>query len=212
MNGVTITDVIITEESLKAWSEPLKTWFKILDQYHAHHVAKKDPDVAYWYNERATLSTLAGALWRSGDQALVLEEYSTSRVGNGPHAIPGRTDLWCKIGNTEYTVEAKQDEHFAYPAQPETLETRASTQLTWAEAQCATDKYGGPNRIAMAFMVPSLQNEPAKKDMCKWIDAVGRFKEAHMKAYYFKLPAVQSQINQRFFPGVILLGKLVLTG
>lgn len=195
-----ICNVTVARDDFRVWKKPLCEWFKVLDEYLEANPG--EPDVAYWHNERATLSTVAGALWRSG--FIVLEEYRTLRGGGGPDARRGRTDLWCRLGGDEYTVEAKQGWNLSYPCTPENLIQGANTQLKQAMAQCATDNYGGKNRLAMVFMVPSLLENPSNVD--KWVQKVEDFR-ADLKAYYFKLPAPQSTRNQRYFPGVVLLAR-----
>ncbi len=191
---------------MTAWDAPLRQWFTILDEYEAAQSAPGEPDVAYWYNERATLSTLAGALWRSG--ALVLEEYRTRRGGNGPDGTSGRADLWCRYEGSDYTIEAKQDAKMSYPATPASLAPWAAAQLTWASAQCSSDNFGGKTRLALVFMVPSLLAAPTD-DVLVALSGAAEQLEADLKATYLKTAAPRSPINGRHFPGVILLGRLV---
>jgi len=202
---VTMRDVWTTK-ALAGWAAPLQRWFEVLDQYR--DAASSGPDVAYWYNERATLSTLAGALWLSG--CMVLEEYRTVRGGDGSLA-PGRADLWCKIGAAEYTVEAKQGPKLSYPAKHETLASWADLQLAAASAQCITDNYGGTNRLAMVFIVPSLRELPTDATLTKWMEAIRSF-NADLKASYLDANEPQAKTataKGRFFPGVVLLARLV---
>jgi hypothetical protein len=175
----------------------------VLDAYRK---ANDSQDVAYWYNERATLSTLAGALWLSG--GLVLEEYCTTRGSDGPDSGAGRTDLWCRLEGAEYTVEAKQHPKASYPALPRSLGPWATVQLAWASAQCLTDDFGAEKRLAMVFMVPSLLAAPSADALDEWIQAISSF-PADLKAHYLGADAPQSPRNHRYFPGVILLGRMV---
>ncbi len=188
--------------NLALWEAPLLRWFEVLDEFRR---VNDNKDEAFWYNERATLSTLAGALWRSG--WMVLEEYSTAREGQGSESGAGRTDLWCRLGADEFTVEAKQDFKCAYPSKPETLQSRAELQLSWACVQCATDKWGAKSRLALVFMVPSLRLDPTEDSLGRWIDAVEAFR-ADLKVHYFNIPAMKSSKTGRFYPGVVLLGRL----
>ncbi|MCL2722875.1 MAG: hypothetical protein FWD69_00410 [Polyangiaceae bacterium] len=193
-----------TKESVARWEAPLWQWFKVLDQYGD---AVPD-DVAYWYNERATLSTLAGALWRSG--GVVLEEYSTVRVDDGSRALEshGRVDLWCKIGEADYTIEAKQ----GYCKGHKEFNSLAADRLKEASNQCNTDKYPGTYQLAMVFIVPSLKERPT--DMREWVDVVQSFNAdlADLKALYLDVEGPQSKMGEakdRYFPGVVLLARLV---
>jgi hypothetical protein len=61
-------------------------------------------DCPWWYNERASISILAGAIWNT--RGIALEEYA-SRKRKGRANSHGRCDLYFKLGNTEYVTEAK---------------------------------------------------------------------------------------------------------
>ena len=90
------------DESLKL--EPvLSTWLEL----NRYCVQNWEEDVPWRYNERATLSYFAGAIWRSGGFAL--EEYSTqkSKSVGAEYSKKGRGDLWFELGCREYDVEAK---------------------------------------------------------------------------------------------------------
>lgn len=149
---------------------------------------------------------MAGALWLSGH--LVLEEYATRRHGGGPLVGAGRTDLWCRIDANDYTIEAKQDVKLSYPATPRSLAARASMQLQTASSQCANDAYGAQNRIAMVFIVPSLNAQPSLPVLDAWINAVTAI-DADIKAHYLSTAAPQSAKTMRFYPGVVLIAKVI---
>lgn len=192
-----------TTDALASWKPPLREWFAVLDEYRG--TSADLHDLAYWYNERATLSTLAGALWRTG--CVVLEEYRTTRSGPVRDGVAGRADLWCRIASDEYTVEAKQSPKLSYPRRPGTLVRAVETQIKEASVQCASDRHGGSNRLAMVFVVPKLRAIPTNETLSQWVAAVTRF-PADAKAYYFDLNAVQA-VNGYYFPGVALLARLL---
>jgi hypothetical protein len=60
----------------------------------------------------------------------------------------------------------------------------------------------------MVFMVPRLREQPTEGDLEAWAKAVATFR-ADMKAYDLRTPALRSSTNGRFFPGVILLARIV---
>jgi hypothetical protein len=87
-----------------------KEWIKILTEFAEQW--KRDRDVPWWYNERASLSLFAGAIWRAGGHCL--EEYSdqkraigrrTKRIGN---FYIGRVDLFFTWHGIDFIAEAKQ--------------------------------------------------------------------------------------------------------
>src|SRR5881409_3201729 len=62
-----------------------------------------------WYNERAVLSLLAGAIWLEGGFAL--EEYAADKretERNRRAKYSGRVDLYLKLGRNEFIAEAKR--------------------------------------------------------------------------------------------------------
>jgi hypothetical protein len=58
----------------------------------------------YWYNERANVGALAGAVWKQGGMAL--EEYPAEK-GSPGHKQDGRVDLFASIGDNKTIFEAK---------------------------------------------------------------------------------------------------------
>ena len=74
---------------------------------------KRAGDVPWWYNERASLSVFAGAIWRAGGHCF--EEYSdekrdfrrrSHRLGKG---YPGRVDLYLSWRRFDFIAEAKDN-------------------------------------------------------------------------------------------------------
>lgn len=61
-------------------------------------------DCPWWYNERASISTLAGAVWNAG--GIALEEYASRKRKAGRNTL-GRCDLYFRIEKEEYVAEAK---------------------------------------------------------------------------------------------------------
>jgi hypothetical protein len=72
---------------------------------------RDEGDVPWWYNERASLSVLSGAVWRSGGEAF--EEYSdykrgiSRRTGRFSKEYAGRIDFYFNVNDREFKGEAK---------------------------------------------------------------------------------------------------------
>lgn len=69
-----------------------------------------DDDAPWWYNERASVSQLAGAIWRCRPRikpAWVLEEFSVERSVDDRRGY-GRCDLLIDLGKLRLITEAKQ--------------------------------------------------------------------------------------------------------
>ena len=112
-------------------------------------------DCPWWYNERASISTLAGAVWNAGGTAL--EEYS-SKKRKGRRSAYGRCDLYFRIGRDEYVTEAKQcwlsaGRHAIY------MERNVRSRLNDAcedAKRTAIDLRGGETILGILFIVPCV--------------------------------------------------------
>lgn len=85
----------------------VQTMFNIIDGYIEYHRDLKSFDVPYHYNERATLSIFAGAIWRSHPDNYVLEEFCTDKSGTDL-CYRGRQDIWFRMSGQSCCAEAKQ--------------------------------------------------------------------------------------------------------
>jgi hypothetical protein len=80
----------------------LKQWIVVIKDFCDYCEGE---DAPYWYNERPSLGTLAGAIWKAG--GFVLEEYrGTKRYRK--KKWEGRVDLYFSWKNKGYVIEAKQ--------------------------------------------------------------------------------------------------------
>ena len=98
------TGITIRYEKLRRHFSPiLEEWTKLICRYTEEYDPK---DALYWYNERATLSTLAHAIVRTN--SIALEEYRMKKHSIHDGQWEGRADLFFVCGKTEYVAEAKQ--------------------------------------------------------------------------------------------------------
>ncbi|WP_437528252.1 hypothetical protein WME79_44565 [Sorangium sp. So ce726] len=187
-----------TSHAFEPWKEPLHIWFSLLDKYASIY---KNEDAAYWYNERATLSSFVGALWRS--DAVALEEYRCSRRFGG-QPVPGRTDLWFQLGPSEYVVEAKQ----CWPCRASRLPEYAKGPFDSATSQLHAEVDGGASRVALLFVVPSLAGQPDASFADEWIQVASKI-SADVRAWYFPttMRTLKSRRTLRFYPGILLLAR-----
>ncbi|HBL01359.1 MAG TPA: hypothetical protein DDZ61_01820 [Aeromonas salmonicida] len=93
--------------------------FDIIHREYAHSYSNYEKgtyDLAYFYNERANISILSGAIWRQREcKTLVLEEYSTGKEKQECDnqvidliGYRGRRDLWFCLNDQQFRCEAKQ--------------------------------------------------------------------------------------------------------
>jgi hypothetical protein len=96
------------DNALSFLSGPMKEMFAIMDRYVDDHKSDGYVDMPYHYNERATLSILAGAIWRSDANNLVLEEFGTQKKwSEGEYR--GRRDIWFRASGRRCFGEVKQE-------------------------------------------------------------------------------------------------------
>lgn len=97
-----------TGNCLSFLTAPLREMFGIMDRY----IDKRTKqglwsDRPYNLNERATLSVLAGAIWRSSSDNFVFEEFCGDKVACSG-AYRGRHDIWFLAEGKHCSGEAKQ--------------------------------------------------------------------------------------------------------
>lgn len=182
--------------SLKSQLGPvLEEWRKI----HWEYKKGQSEDALYFYNEIATLSTFAGALWRHGH--LVLQEYAAYK---GPRQNkPGRADIWFRLGCQELVAEAKQ--RWPRRLNNDAVESAFTAAIGDAEE---TQKVG--RRLALAIITPSLPKEKSDKAegiIRDFIEILKKTKCAFL-AYEFRQPESPTW-KDRLYPGVVLLGQLI---
>lgn len=98
--------VIVRTETFRSHFLPiLKKWADIIEQYTNNY---NNDDALYWYNERATLSTLAGAIWKENKNNFVLEEFRIDKRSKRDGNYKGRADMYFTYGRKQYIVESKQ--------------------------------------------------------------------------------------------------------
>lgn len=183
---------------IPGWESVADKWLEVLDDY----VAREAGDTPQWYGERATLSTLAGAIWTSG--GICLQEYACEK-GEGF----GRGDLWFRT-DAAYTVEAKQ----YWTERPDLVKKYLSGFL---ESAC-TDvgrhhhREGASHRLGVVFVTPRIaekQGAPDDEAISAFLDAA-RSADAH-RAWWFP-PEKRDQRSpwknrEGIYPGVIMVSR-----
>lgn len=108
-------------------------------------------DAPWWYNERASLSQLAGAIWGKG--GWVFEEYRASKKYEGAD-YPGRVDFMFEWRTVKLVAGAKQ---LWVPLNGSLdLAARVAQKLkdARADAERAPDVRGTYARAGIVFVVP----------------------------------------------------------
>jgi hypothetical protein len=130
-------------DSLSALEPALKYWQVLNESWGIS-------DAPWWYNERASTSFLAGAIWKYG--GWLLEEFSTDKlVGQRKNkTVVGRCDIAFGIDGQDFWGEAKQ----CWPAlNGKNNNSMIITSLDHAEKQVKSGKERGYTGLAIAFVV-----------------------------------------------------------
>lgn len=119
--------------------------FQIIDEFIAQYADSSRIQLPYATNERATLSVLAGGIWRSHASSLVLEEYACVKGAKGA-SWNGRRDLWFRLGDHVCHGEAKQED-WPDAARFTDAEASACMRRAMREARAAIRDSGNPTWV-----------------------------------------------------------------
>lgn len=222
-----------------------KTWMKVSTQRHNPELCKllnawvatierytsSFDDNPWWYNERAILSTLAGAAWTL-DGWIALEEFATAKrlrtlepgIDHGDKLRHGRCDLYIRSPEISFAFEAKQanqpiggrSDGFSYAYQAIKAAWDDIGDLQAGEADC---------RFAATFVVPTIPlsevcpNGGMLGDICAekvieflkpWLEdtlgCLGKSSRNRDFAFIFPNLGKKDYCNRgRHYPGVVLL-------
>jgi len=132
----------------------ISTIFYKLRELTAEYCSKYKDDAPYWYNERANVSFLAGAIWRCGGMAL--EEFRSpkpSAEGN----YTGRTDLWFSFNGKSYISEAKLL-WVDLPSDQDQIALNTKSSLDDATNDIKGSQEACDYKLAIVFVVPKINN------------------------------------------------------
>lgn len=170
-------------------------------------------DAPWWYNERASVSLFAGAIWKKGGS--VMEEFVVPREGRGEpddrtRNEYGRCDISFEVGTLKIIAEAKQ----VWPSLTGSECKRAA--IANGIEQAKDEVKGRPvsngyERYAMVFASPYVtSNTDTKTEVNNFIEAILKIEDAHAVAWAF--PLIENPIQSprprhqnQYFPGVALV-------
>lgn len=115
-------------------------------------------DCPWWCNERASISTLAGAAWNS--RGVALEEYA-SKKREGHQESLGRCDLYFRLEGKGYIAEAKHC-WLRAGVRADNMPIRILKYLTSAckdVKKNAPSLYRNETLLGIAFIVPRIPSE-----------------------------------------------------
>jgi hypothetical protein len=205
---------------LRSLRPVLKSWIVAL---HRYCKLQGHEDAPWWYNERASLSTLAGAIWAVPNWA-ALEEYATTKKrvmpkdkidegGLSPERR-GRCDLLILGRSTNFAIEAKQAWQSIGSRSAGVANVHKAMRMAWRDAgDLHLDE--GEHRLAVTFVVPYVP----KKDVGhghphelvkQWLGSNpfkidGRSPAALAYVFPKGYPNFETEDKKGYFPGVVLV-------
>jgi len=219
---------IKVREDERELEELLNAWIKAIVRY----TTANPQDNPWWYNERASLSVLAGAAWtlkrwHALEEFSTFKRYRTLEPGvNSGSLRHGRCDLYVQSPGTSFAIEAKQTvQSISIRSDGSTFYERAMRKA-WDDSGDLS-KQEADRRFAVTFIVPAipkseiLVNDSKEEKVCaikvgktinNWLDNQIDFTGSSTKAkdYAFVFPQLGSPhylYNGRYYPGVVLILK-----
>ena len=165
-------------------------------------------DFPWWYNERASLSVLAAAVWKT--KGIAFEEFSSPKKKRKVK-YSGRNDLYILTGKKEFTVEAKN--LFVAAFSRNGSRARIVQKLKQAVKDVKRSKPYGTKRLAILFVVPKF--DWSKRDVVsilieRWIDEIRKIPYAAAAWIFPKECRTKAKWKKtRLFPGVVVLVRKV---
>ena len=199
--------VEIANKKFSALRPILIQWIHNIHNYCNQYHNKEKPaekDAPYWYNERATLSTLAAAVWKLG--GIALEEYKAKKMTKREE-WKGRVDLWFQLKRKMYVIEAKQ--HWCLIDKQKLnrglVKDRVQRRLTSAISNVIETPVDEGTPIGIVFVVPKMRERRISL-LRNFLDMLHEVKPDFM-AWSFPRCCHDLQWKNFFFPGVAVIGK-----
>jgi hypothetical protein len=195
----------IKSRSLRMLRPVFDNWFQILKRYldELDH-----EDCQWWYNERATLSSLAAAIWKA--DGIALEEYCTKK-GKKSETWTGRCDLYFKLGRHNFACEAKQI--WCAIGRRATIgigfkKINDAVNMACREAR-NLDKDEG-RRLGICFAIPYLPPSDSDKQIveqqvAKWLKAMTAVNYSLIAWSFPEKTRLLSGYKEYIYPGTVVL-------
>ncbi len=207
----------------------VESWMEILSAYNR----REREDALWWYNERATLSSLAGAAWRvPSGRWMAIEEFISdkrarvraARAEGGESFLPrghvesgavssGRVDLHLGNGHSNFAFEAKQAwQPIGDESKDRGVQVRKAMKGAWKDAgHLLLDE--GDHRLACTFVVPYISPTCAERTkgnissvVESWLKERVWGKRQDAVAYHFPATARNLRSERGYiYPGVVML-------
>lgn len=191
----------VNSGSLRVLHPVLHAWFEVMEKYLEGF---DYTDCQWWYNERATLSSLAAAVWRAG--GIALEEYCTEKGKKGD-SWSGRCDLYFSLKTQGFACEAKQIWcAVGRQAQPSLGKIKDALSTACSDARDLGKNEG--RRLGICFAIPYLpprDKHIVDQQVLKWLKELISLKYSAIAwAFHEKTRSLTNE-NGYVYPGVAVL-------
>ena len=195
---------------LKHWSGLLHEWSSNIERYMKY----TNGDIPYWYKERANVSILAGAAWRSGfialqefeaDKQISVDETTISEL----YSWKGRCDLY--IGSSTNQHDLIEAKYKWLSLKSDDFNKYATNLVNKALADAKASQCGGDiSAVGVAFIPVYLHAKYMENidDIIK--NTIAQIKEMELDAYAWCFPNTMRQRildNNYLNPGIFLFAK-----
>lgn len=189
-----------------------KEWIKCVSEIAEDW---KPKDVPWWYNERASLSVFAGAIWRAG--GLCFEEYSDPkrRIGSRNRCFgsvySGRVDLYFSWRGFDFIAEAK-DTYSGFSRSHDGARARLAHWLEISRQDVRKIPGNGQRKLAILFARPFFKKScksQIDEKLNQWVEIL---QGLDTNAYAWVFPPCARHIwssDEDFCPGEAVLIKEV---
>lgn len=202
----------------------LSAWIKAIVRY----TSANELDNPWWYNERASLSVLAGAAWtlknwHALEEFSTLKRYRTLEPGVDSGSLRnGRCDLYVQSPRTSFAIEAKQTVQSIGTSSDGYTLTHRAMQKAWEDSG-DLNNWEADRRFSVTFIVPSIPRKEVliegKQNVCVrkveqavkgWLtnQPFSRGKSNKPTNFAFVFPQLGNphySQSERYYPGVVMV-------
>lgn len=205
--------VAIKEGAAKLFEPVLHSWIMAVNEYSQ---AFQFEDACWWYNERANISILSAAAWKTTGW-VAIEEFSTQKHGGGDGQLKnGRCDLYLAKGghDVSFAIEAKQAWQNIGDRTKDSLSKSRDMVKAAKKDAAKLQKFEAKYRFAACFLIPRFPQSQSDIDgginieerLGCWLERI----EAELKpdgmAWVFPKSAQNlSSESGKIYPGVCLV-------
>ncbi len=162
----------------------------------------------WWFNERAAVSVLAGAVSKCGKNHYAFEEFVDEKHRTHKRSVKyqGRVDLYINLNGEEFIAEAK----ICWPKAEKDNDAMIVHHLSKAEHDVKECELDGQKRLAIVFAALSVKKTNADKIdklILRWTEKVKAVGD--VRAWTFPRSARQTEGKRHFHPGIAVFIKEV---